>query len=407
MADHAPYPLANRNFRLLWLGENVSLLGDQFYLVALPWLVFDMTSSSLAFGSILMVAGVPRAVLMLVGGVITDRFSPRRVMIVSNLLRLGITVLLTSVIAAQAVQLWMLFVIAFCFGLVDAFFHPAYRAMVPAIVDEKNLKASNSLMLGAAQLIQSGGPGLAGVLVHAVGTALSFAFDALTFLFTSVMLTLMSPAAQARREPEPARKKCSVLGEIVEMLRFVRCDSKLTMLIVLIAAVNLLFSGPLIVGSATLGKVRFVEGAAAFGAMLSVFSVGMLIGTFSAGLVHSRHAGTVSLTLLAVQGLLLIGVGHSPTLIVACLLFGCIGIAAGFGNVNVITITQKRVSKAMMGRFMSLVVLAEFGLTPISNALAGILADLNVTLLFTLAGGLLTLTVIGAAMIPGMRSLDA
>jgi hypothetical protein len=76
-------PLTNRNFRLLWMGENVSLFGDQFYFIALPWLVFQMTGSVVAFGTILMVAGIPRAVFMLVGGVITDH-SPRTVMIVSG-----------------------------------------------------------------------------------------------------------------------------------------------------------------------------------------------------------------------------------------------------------------------------------------------------------------------------------
>src|SRR5574342_999196 len=96
-------PLENRNFRLLWLGESVSLLGDQFYFIALPWLVFQMSGSALAFGTILMVAGIPRAVFMLVGGVMTDRFSPRAVMIASNLLRLAITVLLTLLVAGEAI----------------------------------------------------------------------------------------------------------------------------------------------------------------------------------------------------------------------------------------------------------------------------------------------------------------
>src|SRR5215471_6393521 len=78
-------PLANRNFRLLLMGEGVSLLGDQFYIVALPWLVFQLTGSMLALGTILMLEGIPRAVLMLVGGVMTDRFTPRAIMITSNL----------------------------------------------------------------------------------------------------------------------------------------------------------------------------------------------------------------------------------------------------------------------------------------------------------------------------------
>src|SRR5512137_2171065 len=171
-------PLANRNFCLLWLGESVSLLGDQFYLIALPWLVFQMSSSALAFGTILMVAGIPRAVLMLVGGVMTDRFSPRAVMLVSNLSRLVITVLLALVVAGQMIELWMLYLMAFCFGVVDAFFHPAYRAIIPLIVDEDSLQVSNSILHGTSQLVEIIGPGVAGLFLRGVGVALSLAFDA-------------------------------------------------------------------------------------------------------------------------------------------------------------------------------------------------------------------------------------
>ena len=401
-------PLANRNFRLLWMGENISLFGDQFYFVALPWLVFQMTGSALAFGTILMVGGIPRAVFMLIGGVMTDRFSPRAVMIISNLLRLGITVLLTLVIAGQAVQLWMLYVIAFSFGIVDAFFHPAYRAMVPIIVDEDNLQASNSLMLGTSQLANITGPGVAGVLVNSVGVMPSFAFDAFTFFFTSIMLLLMRPPAFPQNKPSPLteQKRAGILAEIGEMLAAVRSDALLRTVVLVIAAVNLLFTGPLVVGTATLGKLRFVEGSAAFGAMLSTFSIGMLIGTLVAGAIRSKWSGIFSLFLVGVEGALMMGVGYAPVLIIACGLFALIGFCAGFGNVNVITLTQKNTTKEMLGRVMSLIVLAEVGLAPISNALAGVLADLNVTALFVLAGGLLMLTSALACMNRDLRPAE-
>jgi MFS family permease len=401
-------PLANRNFRLLWMGENVSLLGDQFYFVALPWLVFQITGSSLAFGALLMVEGIPRAVLMLIGGVVTDRFSPRAVMITSNLLRLVITVLLTLVVAGQAIQLWMLFLIAFSFGSVDAFFHPAYRAMIPAIVDDDNLRASNSLMLSAAQLVQIGGPGVAGVLVYSVGVVLSFALDAFTFLFTSITLLLMRPVAtpQKKASPQPTPERSGVLSEIGEMLGFVRHNAQLRTIILVVAAINLLFNGPLIVGTATLGKVRFVEGSAAFGAMLSAFAIGMLIGTLAAGVIRPRRPGLICLLLVAAEGVCLVGIAHAAALVTACILLVLIGVGAGFGNVNVVTLTQKNVSKEMMGRVMSLIVLAEVGLTPVSNALAGALADWSVTLMFLLAGGLLTLTALLATLVPEVRAVE-
>jgi MFS family permease len=396
--------LAIRSFRLLWLGETVSLFGDQFYFVALPWLVFEMTHSSLAFGTVLMVAGIPRAVFLLVGGVVTDRFSPRAVMIVSNLLRLGVTVLLTLIVAGQVIHLWMLYVIAFSFGLVDAFFHPAYRAMVPMIVDEDHLQASNSVMLGASQLAQIGGRGVAGVLVQSVGVGLSFAFDAFTFLFTSITLALMRPAAtQTRVSSESPQKRSGILAEIGQMLGSVRRDPILPTLVLVIAAINFLFSGPLVVGSATLGRVRFVEGSAAFGVMLSTFGIGMLIGTFAAGAFRTERAGVISLLLVASEGVFMVGIAYAQTLFIVCGLWALIGFGAGFGNVSVITLTQKHVSKDMMGRFMSLIVLAEVGLVPISNAVAGVLADWNVTALFVLSGVLLTLTALLAVLNPQMR----
>ncbi len=400
-------PLRNYNFRLLWLGENVSLLGDQFYIVALPWLVFQMTGSSLAFGAILMAAGVPRAVFLLIGGVMTDRFSPQAIMTTSNLLRLFITLILTLLIAAQAVQLWMLFVIAVCFGVVDAFFHPAYRAIIPYIVDEEDLQVSNSLMQTGMQLVKIGGPSIAGLAVESVGLVLSFAFDAFTFLFTSIMLLLMHPITPPQNMERllPVPKRRSILAEIRDMIAFVSHDPLLQTIVPVIGAINLLFTGPMIVGSAALAKVHFIEsGSIAFGAMLSAFSIGMLLGTLVASFVHSKHAGLISLLLVAAQGILMIGVAFAPTLLIACGLWMLVGCGAGFGNITVITLTQRHVSKDMMGRVMSLIVLAEIGLAPISNALAGFIADISVTGLLVIAGALLTLTALLAARNPTIRA---
>jgi hypothetical protein len=413
-ADAAPRrmvrirPLANRNFRLLWMGENVSLFGDQFYFLALPWLIFQMTGSMMAFGTLLMVAGIPRAVLILVGGVITDRFSPRTVMIVSNLCRLVIMILLTLIVASQYVQLWMLYVIAFSFGSVDAFFHPAYRAIIPSIVNEDNLQASNSLMQGAAQLVQIVGPGAAGLIVRSVGAAMVFGFDALTFLFTSIQLWMMHPTAIRLNPtgPEATPKRLNILTEIGEMLTYLRHDKLLTTLVLVVAAINLLFVGPFIVGSAALSQVRFVQGSVAYGAMLSAFAIGALIGTLIAGAVQFKQAGVISLLLVSAEGMFMICIGCTSSLAVTCILWLLTGFGAGFGSLNMITMTQKRVAKSMIGRFMSLIALTEVGLTPISNALAGLLADWNVTALFVLAGALLTITALLAAMNGNLRSSE-
>ena len=100
-----PAVLRRRDFRLLWIGEAISLLGDQFYMIALPWLVLQLTGDALAMGAVLALGGIPRALFMLVGGALTDRFSPRNVMLTSNLLRLGLVSVLAVIVIIDAMQL--------------------------------------------------------------------------------------------------------------------------------------------------------------------------------------------------------------------------------------------------------------------------------------------------------------
>jgi MFS family permease len=138
--------------------------------------------------------------------------------------------------------------------------------------------------------------------------------------------------------------------------------------------------------------VRFAEGAAAYGTMLSAFSIGILLGTLAAGLLNLKRPGFISLLLVATQGVFMVAIGFSQSLVLVCGLWLLIGCTAGFGSINFITLTQKRVNKAMMGRFMSLIALSEVGLAPISNAISGLIADVNVTALFTGAGILLSMT---------------
>src|SRR6266700_1025630 len=97
-------PLSVRNFRLLWIGEGISLLGDQFYMIALPWLVLQLTGSALALGTVIALAGIPRALFMLVGGAFADRFSPRSVMIASNLARLVLVAALAALVLTNTVR---------------------------------------------------------------------------------------------------------------------------------------------------------------------------------------------------------------------------------------------------------------------------------------------------------------
>src|SRR5262245_51338819 len=162
-------PLSMRNFRLLWIGEGISLLGDQFYLIALPWLVLQMTGSALALGTILALASIPRAVFMLIGGAFVDRYSPRNVMLGSNAARLALVALMAGLVLTGQMQLWMLYGFALAFGLADAFYYPAQSAIVPQVLPLEQLQAGNTMVQGTAQLSLFLGPVLAGGLIAVLG----------------------------------------------------------------------------------------------------------------------------------------------------------------------------------------------------------------------------------------------
>lgn len=399
-------PLANRNFRLLWLGEGISLLGDQFYLVALPLLIFQMTGSELALGTILMVAGIPRAVFMLLGGVLTDRFSPRTLMLFSNLARFFISATLVVLMLTNNVAIWMLYVVAFAFGLVDAFFHPAFMAMIPAIVEENELGASNAAMQGTALITQSVGPGIAGVFVKAVGIPLALVVDTLSFLAATITLRAMDKE-KGKNSPTTQSKPGDVFVEIREMFRFVWSDPILKPVILISTALNFFFAGPITVGTASLAKARFEQDPVAYGVLLSAFGIGSLIGMGAGGTLKLKRFGLFVLGSLAISGASVGLIGFATTLPAACAFAAITGICAGFTNILMISFLQKRVVKEMMGRVMSLLMLASFGLTPLSLGLAGVVAEVNLMALFAGAGVLIALTSVLSIADRNMRTLES
>jgi MFS family permease len=154
-----------RDFRLLFAGATTSLLGDQFALIATPWLVLKMTGDPLMLGIVLALEGIPRAVFMLLGGAITDRISPRLVMFIADVIRFGLTTLMAFAVLTGTVQVWMLYAFGLGFGLVAGFAIPAENSIVPMLVDEKDLQAGNSIMMGITQLCGFVGPTVAGVVI--------------------------------------------------------------------------------------------------------------------------------------------------------------------------------------------------------------------------------------------------
>ncbi len=423
-------PLAIRDFRLLWLGESVSLLGNQFYLVALSWLTLQLTGSGAALGTVLMTAAVPRAALMLVGGAMSDRVSPRPLMIVSNSARALLTAILTALILTDMVALGHLYGLAILFGIFDAFFYPAFRSIVPWLVTDDQLEPANSLIQGTSQLSILLGPLPAGVLVAAVGVGPAFAFNVASFVFASTMLSLMRTGGSLNRaratsdvhvgsaappsgpvpapgtaEGAPTRNR--LIHDILEGLRYAWADPALRTILILVAAIDFAAVGPITVGLAALADTRFLGGAAAFGAMMSAWGGGTFVGSLVAGVIgRPRRRGYWVIAVGAIFGAGLGTLSWVPALAPAVLALGCMGIGGGLINVMMFAWLQGRTESRLIGRVMSLVMFASQGLAPFSYLLAGVLVDVSLAWMYVGAGLLMLASAAYAASQSTIRSID-
>lgn len=396
-------PLRHRDFRLVWMGETASVLGDHFHYVALAWLTLQLTQSGLALGTVLMAAAIPRAALMLVGGVATDRFTSRDVMLAANVARGVLMSVVAALVLTGRIELWHLYVMAVGFGVAGAFFYPAMSSIAPSLVTEDRLPAANALIEGTRNLGTLLGPAMAGVVVAVLGTGPAFAVDAASFGLASLALLGVSRRGRPPRDGAGG----GILSAVAAGVRYAWGDPAIRTLVLMIAATNFAFGGCISVGLAWLADMRFAGGPAALGLMLASFGGGAVTGTIAAGsLRRPARQGTALVAVLGALGIGLGLIGLAPSAETAALVLAGMGVGAGYVNVLIFSWLQARAERAMLGRLMSLVMLAAVGLTPLSYAVAGIVVDTWATLLFLAAGSLVTLTAVVTTLSGTVRRLD-
>lgn len=409
--------LRTRDFLLLWVGSSVSLLGDQFTLIAMPWLVLQLTGDPLALGLVLALASLPRALLMLIGGAVTDRYSPRTILLVSDLLRALLTALLMVLVASGAITLWMIYVCSVAFGIVSGFAIPAGSAMIPTIVRKAELEAANSLSMGGFQLVSFVGPALAGGAIawfaHASGQvglggiAFAFAIDAATFLVSALALWALR-AGRGLSAPGLITIG-GLLAEIGEGVRHMWHDPFLRLLFITVSVSNFLVTGPLLVGIPVLSKLHLAEGVSGFGVILSGYGGGNLLGIILAGALPKLSGPRMRqlvVALLAGFGLGIAALGWIVAMWSAFAVMFVLGVGNGYLSISLIAQLQRRTPQELLGRIMSMLMLANFGLAPLSQALAGVISRGSLFALFVGAGALFFVLTVWIANQPALRLID-
>lgn len=415
-----PGLFSNRNFALLFGGSSISALGDQFTLVALPWLVLKLTGNPTALGLVLAVMAIPRAVFMLIGGAVVDRFSPRLILLLARAANALFIAILAVLVLTGTVGMWMIYVLALGIGLSTAFAYPAGSAILPQLVQPEQLRPANALFMGARQLSLIIGPALAGFVIalgaHAVssshlpdarGIGLAFCVDAASFAASLAALLVIRISGDFH----PAERKGSVLSSVRDGLHSVWSDPPLRAFILYFALVAVMVGGPVQVGLPVLADSRLDWGAASLGVLMTANGVGMLAGSFLSGLATRLARGRLGIMILGfdtVVGMALAGLAWVHGTVHGALLMSLIGLFSGIVQITIFSWIQQRVPQALMGRTMSILMFIFMGLGPISAAVAGaLLKTITLTGLFAIAGLALSVIALGSLASPRLRNIRA
>jgi len=412
--------LKHRPFALLWTGQTTSRLGDSLYRIALAWWVLEKTGSAVAMGTVLVFSQIPMLVFLLVGGVVVDRLPRIRIMFVSDILS-GLVITFIAVFSwFDLLQIWHIYIASMLFGFVEAFFFPAYQAVIPQITPSELLISANSLNGLSQRVTGIVGPALGAALVAAGGTSITFGLDALSFFISAffVLPLLRSNLDQLQRQeetnktagrPKPAQETLKQgFTDLLEGFRLVIKIPWIWITILLFGLVNIMEAGPRAVAMPFLIKEDLGADVGLFGLFGSASSLGFVVGMIWLGqYVRLRRRGLLGYLSIIVTGVVLLPFAFRlpiPILVTSMFISGLA--TSVFALIWTHTL-QEMVPGELLGRVYSIDALGSFVLLPIGFALAGWSTELlGAPTVFLIGGlGVIILVLLGL-LHPAIRNLD-
>lgn len=366
----APGRPAHRDGNVLrWLGAyTASMIGDSVYYMALAWAAARSGNAAQA-GLVLAVGSVPRALLVLGGGVLADRIGPRRVVIGSDAARCLVVLGLAGALLFTSPAVWMLIAVALVFGVVDALFLPAVGALPPRITAARQLARVQGLRGLASRAANVVGAPLGGVAVAGGGPTLAFA--AAGVLFAVSLPLLLSLRVGPLPDQETAEPSGTAWRELVDGLRHIRRHPVLGPLMLAVALTELGFAGPLNLGLVLLARERD-WGASGMGWIVAGFGIGAGASALVLA-VRGRvsRAGPVMSLMLLIGALAVAALAYVPSLGLAAAVAVCVGLFAGLGGSLCGALIQTVADPACLGRVTSVSTLFTHAVAPLSYPVTG------------------------------------
>jgi len=357
----------NRNYTLFFAGQSISQIGSWMQRTAIIWIIYSLTHSAAMIGLAVFAQQFPSFLLSLAGGVVADRYSRYRILLVTQTASLVQAILLAALILSGHYFIWEILSLGAVLGIINAFDVPARQPMVHEMVDNKedlaNAISLNSAMVNLARLI---GPALSGIVLQQFGAGVCFIVNAVSFLavITSLMLMHFAPF-----EAPVIKKKIS--AELAEGLSYLKKTSSVTTLIILLMCLSLLVL-PYDTLVPVFAKVIFGGNATTYGYITGSIGLGALAGTFF--MASAKRGADLRKFLLG--SIVVLGVGlilfSRATWFPVALPFAII---LGLGSITPmsasIAIIQTEAAAHMRGRVMSYVAMAYFGMMPLGSLLIG------------------------------------
>lgn len=353
-----------RNFRIFLLTQVVSTNGTWMQRVAQFWLVLHLTGSGVALGVTSALQFIPVLLLSSWGGLIADRGDKRAILVATQTASSVLSFVLAALTLTGVVQLWMVYLLAFCLGMVNVVDSPTRQSFVTEMVGAPqvpNAIGLNSAVFTSARML---GPAIAGVVITLVGTGWCFLYNGFSFFPVVAGLLLMRPAELHRAEPA-ARTR----GQITEGFRYAwsRAEIRVPLLLMLVIgtlAYNFNVVLPL------LARFTFHSGASTFGALMSMLGVGALVGALASAARAKPTERMLAFACLAFGTLLLVA-AFAPSLLLEMIVLIPVGFAMVTSQATANSLIQTNSDPALRGRVMALFITAWVGTTPIGAPIVG------------------------------------
>lgn len=362
--------LSHRNFRLFFFGQGVSLIGTWMQSVALGWLVLEITDSPFAVGLNQALRSFGVLLFTLYAGVVVDRVDKRRLIMWTQALQMLEALALAVLVWTRSVTTWQVMALAILFGVVNAFDIPGRQAFIAELVGKEDLMnaiALNSSMFNAARIV---GPAVAGILIGATGVGMCFFLNGVSYIAViGGLLAMRLPPFRAYPAPGSAWEGFH------QAVRFIRSDTRVSALVVLVAVFSVL-GFPFLVLMPVVARDVLHTDARGYGALMAAVGVGAMLGALALALAGRRvHEGWALLGGGAAFGALLVVFAVARALSTAVALLALAGCAMIVTTALANTMLQTLVPDELRGRVMAFYAFVFVGMAPFGAFQAGLVAE--------------------------------